>query len=438
MTTPPEAGNPVTRWLKTRQQSVLESAYREALAIKALEDQYYDGGKIAFGPGQSRTVYDYVRSLRDRKLLQIRTNLTQFRVNSFLLNQTPKAADASSELDPGDTEDEAVLDQLNLIESVIGKYRESPEDQLAAAATQMSREDSQLARGGRRSPESSPDAQTEVAEVVDPAIIDAESSPSSRKRIGFLGGSLLRRELDPQYEQKVVRELRLQRQQNQVALRWLAILVLVPLLIGLLSRHFVFGPLLGTYSDKYPNQVELSNEIQEEFAFNLNRYKEQLEVKALLGIIPEMSPEQQQDLLSEKATELWREAREEELNGLKNLMADLLALAVFAGLVYFNRSRLTILRSATNRTFLSLSDPGKVFVFILVTDMFVGFHSAEGWTVLLNGIGNHFGLPENEAAIGLFIATVPVFLDSCIKFWIFSYLTRFSPSSSAIYERMNT
>ncbi|MBF2076210.1 MAG: hypothetical protein IGS50_20945 [Synechococcales cyanobacterium C42_A2020_086] len=25
-----------------------------------------------------------------------------------------------------------------------------------------------------------------------------------------------------------------------------------------------------------------------------------------------------------------------------------------------------------------------------------------------------------------------------IKFWIFNYLTRFSPSSSAIYERMNT
>jgi hypothetical protein len=70
--------------------------------------------------------------------------------------------------------------------------------------------------------------------------------------------------------------------------------------------------------------------------------------------------------------------------------------------------------------------------------MFVGFHSAEGWEVLLESVARHFGVPESRAAINTFIATVPVVLDSCIKFWIFSYLTRYSPSASAIYERMNT
>ncbi len=85
-----------------------------------------------------------------------------------------------------------------------------------------------------------------------------------------------------------------------------------------------------------------------------------------------------------------------------------------------------------------MGDPTKVFLFILVTDMFVGFHSAEGWNVLLESFTHHFGLPENEAVIQMFIATVPVIIDSCIKFWIFIYLTRFSPSASAIYERMNT
>jgi hypothetical protein len=163
-----------------------------------------------------------------------------------------------------------------------------------------------------------------------------------------------------------------------------------------------------------------------------------LAVQELLGIIPELSAEERRDRMTEKATELWQEAREAELNGLKNLLADLVAVGTFAGLVYFNRNRLKILRSATNRTFLSLSNPVKVFLFILVTDMFVGFHSAEGWSVILNGVGRHFGLPENEAAVGMFIATVPVFLDSCIKFWIFTYLTRYSPASSAVYERMNT
>jgi CemA family len=70
--------------------------------------------------------------------------------------------------------------------------------------------------------------------------------------------------------------------------------------------------------------------------------------------------------------------------------------------------------------------------------MFVGFHSAEGWEVSLEGIGHHFGLPESKLFIYTFIAIVPVMLDSVIKFWIFTYFTRYSAAGSAIYERMNT
>jgi len=403
--------SPVTQWLQQRQRRVLAWAYSDAQAIRHLETQYYDGGKISSTPDQSRTVYNYVRSLRDRKLWQIRANLAQFNFNSFVLNQGGTGPD-------GDVEDPAVVEKLDFIEAVIGKYRESPEDDLAQAAALMEAEDRErLTRG------------------------DADGAPHGAgpsRSLGLLKGRLGARALSPQYEQQVVQELRLQRQQQQVALRWLAILLVVPLAVGVLTRHLVFEPLLGNYSDANPNRIELSSEIREEFALRLNNYRELIEIQELMGMIPEMTPEMKREEVSLKATELWREAREEELTGLKNLLADAVALAVFAGLVYFNRSRLAILRSVTNRTFLNLSDPTKVFLFILLTDMFVGFHSAEGWAVILNGIGSHFGLPENEAAVGLFIATVPVILDACIKFWIFSYLTRFSPPSSAIYERMNT
>jgi len=62
----------------------------------------------------------------------------------------------------------------------------------------------------------------------------------------------------------------------------------------------------------------------------------------------------------------------------------------------------------------------------LVTDMFVGFHLVEGWDVILGSVFNHFGLPENGTFIKICIATAPVFMDFCIKFWIFNHLTRFS------------
>lgn len=436
MTTNPTGLNRVTRWLQQRQLRVLDLAYTAAREIKALEAQYYDGRPITYTPDQNKTVYDYVRSLRDRKLIQVRTNLAQFRLNSFLLNQSP--GETSEPQVGGLAEDPSVIEKLTFIESAISPYRESPEDKLARAAALMDEADRKVVPDNGAAKVAEKDARTSVAEVVDPAIIETESDSQKQRGLGFLGGSFLGRQPDPKYEQKVVQQLRLERKQNQVAVRWLVILILVPLVVGLISRHFLFEPLLGTYADRNPDQIELSEEIQEEFGLELTRYREKLEVQELLGIIPELSPEAKREQLADKATDLWREAREAELSGLKNLLADLVAVGTFAGLVYFNRSRLKILRSATNRTFLSLTDPVKVFIFILVTDMFVGFHSAEGWSVILNGVGRHFGLPENEAAVGMFIATVPVFLDSCIKFWIFSYLTRFSPASSAVYERMNT
>lgn len=79
----------------------------------------------------------------------------------------------------------------------------------------------------------------------------------------------------------------------------------------------------------------------------------------------------------------------------------------------------------------------KAFIIILFTDMFVGFHSPHGWEVILEGVARHFGLPENHNIISLFIATVPVILDTIFKYWIFRYLNRISPSAVATYRNMN-
>ncbi|MFM8299381.1 MAG: proton extrusion protein PcxA, partial [Microcystis aeruginosa] len=71
------------------------------------------------------------------------------------------------------------------------------------------------------------------------------------------------------------------------------------------------------------------------------------------------------------------------------------------------------------------------------TDIFVGFHSPHGWEVILEGLSRHFGLPENRQFNFLFIATFPVILDTVLKYWIFRYLNRISPSAVATYRNMN-
>jgi lipoprotein signal peptidase len=49
---------------------------------------------------------------------------------------------------------------------------------------------------------------------------------------------------------------------------------------------------------------------------------------------------------------------------------------------------------------------------------------------------DRFGIAENEDFIFLFVATVPVLLDTLIKYWIFRYLNKVSPSTVATYHSL--
>ncbi|MBF2047347.1 MAG: hypothetical protein IGS54_08285 [Elainella sp. C42_A2020_010] len=419
----------LNRWLHQQQQRALEEAYQGATAIKALENQYFQGTKIAYRPGLSKTVYEYVRSSRDRQLLRVRTSLAQFRVGNFLLNPKAviQAGDGTLEVTPNSPEAE-IFAKLDFIDSVIGKYRE-PDGDLDVAMAVAEMEESTSAK---------PKGETEAKKISGPHTTDIPTLTANHQRwSGAIRETLnqIGQEINPD-EQQVIQELRLRRAQNRVALRWLLILLLVPLLVHLVTKVAILNPVLGNYSNRHPTQIELSEEIRQHFLSEFVEFKESLEVQEVLG--KTLTEAEKAEKLHEMAVELWRESRNQALNGLKNVVADFVALVVFGGLVYFNRNKLLTLRSVTNRTFLGLSDPIKVFMFILVTDLFVGFHSAEGWEVILEGAARHFGLPESKFLINGFIATVPVMIDAVIKFWIFSYLTRYSPSASAIYERMNT
>lgn len=423
----------LNRWLNQRQIQLLESAYQSAEEIKALEDKYFQGNPINYRPESQKTVVDFVKSLRDRHLFNIRFNLAQFKINSFLLPQGLIYEETSQSVGISEAE---IIEKLNFIDSVVKKYRDNAEDIFIESPNINSSNLMGLTSEEVKQEQN----ESASALTLDPAMIAAQSNLSRQSQAkswfnwGFFGGQ----KLTQNYEQQVVQKLRIRRIQDQIAMRWLMILFLIPLLVQVTVKTIIFDPLLGNYSNKNPTKIELNAEIKQEFLREYSAFKESLEIKQLLGVMPKLSEVEKEEQLSEKAIEIWQQSRNRALNGWKNILSDGVALLTFVGLVYFNRSKITLVRRFSNQTFLNLSDPLKVFLFILITDMFVGFHSAEGWEVLLAGVLAHFGLPESPVAINAFIATVPVIIDSCIKFWIFSYLTRYSPAASAIYERMNT
>jgi CemA family len=417
----------VNQWLAQSSLQKLAIAYSAAFAIQEIEDKHFDSKSVAFDIKKGKITSDYFQVQLHRELAKVRFNLAQFKLGSFWIKH--KLTIQESEI--SETES-LILEQLSFIESVVAKYRLSSDpdsiEQIEGVPTPIA------AIAVDRSTEVDPKSTQMPITPSEKAEVDRvqQKTPRSLFRL-----SQITEELNPEYEQKVIAELRTQRRQTRTAIRWLVILLIVPIVAYTLTKNLVFEPLLSRYSEHNAIQIELNQEIRENFLAEFGHFKQSLEVRQLLGMLPQMTAHETREMLREEVVEIWQNSRGKALNGLTNLLSDGVSFIVFVSFVYLHRDKLLILRQFINRTFLGLSDPTKVLLFILITDLFVGFHSAEGWEVILESIATHFGIPENRTLIYLFIATVPVAIDSCTKFWIFTYFTRYSPTSSAIYERMN-
>ncbi|PZV26653.1 MAG: CemA family protein [Snowella sp.] len=405
--------NRANQWINQRSLKALDRAYQQAGIIKNLEDKHFNGQKIAPDSDRGQSVFDYFKSSLDRELTQIRLNLAQFRLGNFF-SPSPDSALLTSE-------EQDILTKLDFIESVIGKYRQNIDD-LITSSSQKNLIDSNSPLTNQ---------ETNQARLSKSLSAAAKAGESSQ----FFN---LTRDLTEEYEQKVIQELRHLRQERKIAIRFLILLIVIPLSIQVITKNLIYSPLINHFmiDNKTFNQIKINEEIVEEQLQEFTRFKELLEVREILDIGQPLTNLEKREKLKEKAQELAQEAAHKSKNGLGNLIADLTSLGAFAVLVAVFRKEFKIVRQYLNRIFLGLNDVTKVFIFILLTDIFVGFHSAEGWEVVLGNLFEHFGLPENRQFIYLFIATFPVILDSFFKLLIFNYFTRKSPTAVAILEKM--
>lgn len=247
----------------------------------------------------------------------------------------------------------------------------------------------------------------------------------------------VRRQLDPEAEASVVAGFRRRRDSTLVSLRILLLLILVPILVQQFSRVYIVSPLIDRLPDDHPVITYPRPQHEERAVQKLRVYQAEIEYDALLHGKPLPSREQMQSQLQEKAQELQQEVNEESSHAVKNVISDAFGLFGFVLVCLFGQRDLQVLRGFIDEMIYGLSDSAKAFAIILFTDIFVGFHSPEGWTVLLDGIAHHLGLPPRENFIMLFIATFPVVLATIFKYWIFRYLNRVSPSSVATLRNMN-
>ncbi|MCP9850567.1 proton extrusion protein PcxA [Cyanobium sp. Morenito 9A2] len=285
--------------------------------------------------------------------------------------------------------------------------------------------------------------QLQLIEAVTARYLGRSPLPSISRSPDMLPRSLLgvfdgvRRQLDPEAEATVVAGFRRRRDSTLVSLRILLLLILVPVLVQQVSRTYVISPLVDRLAPDLPFLTYPRPQLEEEAAKQLRLYQSEIEFDALLRGAEIPNRDELRSKLAEKASELKEEADSQSSDAIKNIIADGAGLLGFLLVCLFGRQELRVLRGFLDEVIYGLSDSAKAFAIILFTDIFVGFHSPEGWTVLLGGIAHHFGLPAEENFVLLFIATFPVILATIFKYWIFRYLNRVSPSSVATLRNMN-
>jgi CemA family len=397
----------VNEWFFRTPDRALDEAYKAALKVQSIEDE---------NGGQKIEENDPKLPAYLRADLQKYLRITKLRLTEF---QTSRSIDSRSNDSPDSPygtaiETEAlVLEKLQFIDWILERYSSNPAPTPAPVNNQpVFTSFDQPKPPGKNN-----------------LLIDATVVNTFKK---------IRQDLSPAAEQEIVSTFRASKDVTKNSLRFLLTMILIPLLVHFMSKFLVVGPIVDYYYPRTHQQnIFINSNLEKEALEELERFERHIKFQSLTGAIPKISTEQLEEQVKEKASFLRKSYTRQSSNSVKNWFADLFSVTAFIFFLTRSKRQIANLLSFMNEMVSGLSDSAKVFVIILFTDTFVGFHSPHGWEVVLAGMADHWGIAENHNFNSLFIATFPVLLDTVFKFWVFRYLSGQSPSSVAIYKSMN-
>jgi hypothetical protein len=445
----------VKDWYFDTPERALDQAYNAALQIKAIEDEYFQGNKISVSQTDySDSVKTYFQSELKQNLTIAANRLREFKASSSFLNLITSQQNVKSSVNTGEINGKTsqrmsnavqvtlTLEKLKFIDQIIQKYKPVPKTYPQNSSTSLIvvppnnnkiQSNEALAADGLNNEKQLFAAPQDNSNKFETVIDKTGVLPRSI----FTTLNKIQRELDPESEQEVVKKYRNSKAKTAVSLRFVLTLIIVPLLTFQLFKLAIAGPIVDSLIAQNKISMFINRDLEESALEDLRTYEERLRFDYLISGTAKPTPIMIEDRLQERANEIALESQRSSANAVKNVFSDLAALAMIVVVIMLSKREIIILKSFMDEVVYGLSDSAKAFIIILLTDIFVGYHSPHGWEVLLENVARHLGLPENRDFIFLFIATFPVILDTVFKYWIFRYLNRISPSAVATYRNMN-
>ncbi|MEH1839520.1 MAG: proton extrusion protein PcxA [Nostoc sp.] len=399
-------------FLDTPERALLE-AQQAAQRIKNIEIEHFDGKKISSqSVNYTENVMSYWQGYLDKNLTTIKVRLIEFRLSRGILKLS----------------NSVLLEKLKAIDEVVEKYALESETTSNNALISTS-QPLQI-------------NQSKINKQPFYNINNIRPQPSSQQArllSRSMGQRLNRIKINfaPQTEEEFVRNYRLSRKRTKISLRFIIILIIVPFLTQQLSKSFLVYPILDRNLENNIDQIFSNSDVEKEALQELHNYQQSLKFEYFLNQAPPISSEVIKEKVKDKAIEIAEEFYRKHKSAISNVFADIISLISFSIIIIISKKEIVIVKSFIDNIAYGLSDNAKAFLIILSTDIFVGFHSPEGWEVIVEGLIEHLGLPANKTIVFFFIATFPVILNTIFKYWIFRYLSRLSPSALATLKEMD-
>jgi CemA family len=453
------------QWFYRTADRALDEAYKAALKIKAIEDEHFNGQQIVISAEVNKNqVATYFQNDLNKYLNIARIRLAEFQTsrtvtgNNYPQSPDPKQFDRrnASDINPytQDIEYEArVLEKLSFIDEILTRYADTPYEPQRSNLGERAidfiapAESSYLSTPNRNPPKNFNPAPANALDRRQsnrmPNRLDRPGENTDNDKKAIIDISLIntfrriQQDLNPNADVQVLENYRFNQGKTRTALRFILMLILVPLLVHFISKIIVVGPVIDAYRNYRHADIFLNVNLEQEAFEELEMFEKQIKFKQIVGFAPKLTTEQIEERVQDKAKEVKQDFYRKSAEAVKNWFADILSVITFAWLITHSQRQIEILKSFLNDLVAGLSDTAKAFIIILLTDTFVGFHSPHGWEVILQGTARHLGIAENNGFNSLFIATIPVLMDTVFKYWIFRYLTGQSPSSVATYKSMN-
>ncbi|KAF3437254.1 hypothetical protein FNV43_RR20007 [Rhamnella rubrinervis] len=221
--------------------------------------------------------------------------------------------------------------------------------------------------------------------------------------------------------------------------KFLAVLIIVPWALDFVIHDYVLMPFLDRYVKTVPLAAEMLDVRRHqklEMVEKLKIEKARVRLEVEIGKSPPLSDEEVSRELRHKVLELRDEWRLENRRAFANIWSDMVfGISLFV-LLFCNQSKVALLKFTGYKIINNISDTGKAFLIILITDIFLGYHSESGWQTLIEIFVEHYGFEVDQSAITIFVCLIPVIIDACVKLWLFKFLPRLSPKVSNIFREM--